>query len=109
MEILRETVKSLVTDVAELRDTTGKMQTDLALTRQSQNEYQQRVTEYMLRSDLGREQTNKKLDLLVQSDHEWAGARKLFAIAWAGVLGAAAIWAAWSAWVTASVAGPHGH
>jgi len=111
VEALRETVKNLVSDVTELKinmkslsEDTSTLKMDVALTRQAQETFRQNVTEYMTRSDLGRVAMNTKLDQLLNSDIQWAFVRKLFTIGWSGVLGLAAILAAWSAWVQAKSA-----
>jgi hypothetical protein len=101
MDELRAIVSSLVVDVQALK-------MDMALTKQGQEDYQARVLDWIRRQDEGLKLQDKhlmeqdaKLNRLLSNDEQWAGARKLFALAWGGLIGTAAIIAAWANWISA--------
>lgn len=78
---IRETVRTLVSDVAELKTS------------------QRLVSEFMLRNDQGREEMIRKLDRLIKSDDQWAGARNAFNITGKIVMGFVLIIGTWIAYL----------
>lgn len=91
-ESVREIVGKVVMDVNELK-------TRMALITQSQSEHQIKVAEFMLRNDHGREEMNQKLDRLIKSDDQWAGARKAVTIGSKVLMGFVAIVGTWIAYL----------
>lgn len=90
-ESVRDIVGKVVMDVNELK-------TRMALVTQAQAEHQIKVAEFMMRNDQGREEMNKKLDRLLQSDDQWAGARLAFQTSWKFLLGIGALIGVWVGW-----------
>jgi hypothetical protein len=95
---IKETVRILVSDVSTLK-------TQVALTMQGQEQHQERVREFIARNEIESHSQTIKLDQLIRESGEWKGARKLFNLAWAGVLGVAAIVGVWAAWIGAHAKG----
>lgn len=92
-EGLRQTVRSLVTDVAELK-------TKLALTMQGQKIHQERVQEFIAESKINYDDQNKKLDRLLKDNDNWAFAKKLVVSSASFVAVVAAVVSAYCVWIT---------
>jgi len=106
VDVLRETVRILVSDVTLLKENTFAMKTDLALTRQAQDQFRSDVKEYMLRSDTGRAKQEANMELLLRNKIESDFTKRLVTVCRATAIGLATIWAAYSTGVSASA---HSH